>query len=409
MMLAPNTPKVPVLPSEFATLKFTKGTIRRSGSLTSPNSQPTPMTLHAPLSSGRISKRRFSSSGNRKKSFGPASVKSFEDVTTPMVKESPLFYDVDEPSIDEPHKPLECNNYSIFKSLFTPIRPDGRFKNNWMQLVSLAYFYVLAVVPYRIAFLDGLDKTQSMILTIIFGIDTTINLITLRVNDDGFEIPFLPSLVRNFFSIPFLVDVASTVPWSLYFQNNCCDTDRWNSNGFDLIRLARLFRLSKIMKTPFYRQMARTMRETLGLGNNFMALFTFFCIIVVFLHFNGCFIILMGRDNAFRDKAWLKMQPQNMMPPEKYSQGMWMALANMIPVTFKAWRPDTLNAQWSELFFCLFGAIASASITGTISALSLGEQSPAGKFIQRLDQLKEWLHARKADETYLESRVMKGF
>ncbi|KAJ3083494.1 anaphase-promoting complex subunit Hcn1 [Rhizoclosmatium hyalinum] len=84
LMLAPNTPKVPVLPSEFATLKFTKGTIKRSGSLTSPNNQPSPMTLHAPLSSGRISKRRFSSSGKRKKSFGPASVKSFEDVTTPM-------------------------------------------------------------------------------------------------------------------------------------------------------------------------------------------------------------------------------------------------------------------------------------------------------------------------------------
>ncbi|KAJ3026972.1 UNVERIFIED_CONTAM: hypothetical protein HDU68_004715 [Siphonaria sp. JEL0065] len=73
---------------------------------------------------------------------------------------------------------------------------------------------------------------------------------------------------------------------------------------------------------------------------------------------------------------------------EKYAQGVWMAMANTFFVTFDAW---------------------SASITGMISALSVGDQSPGGKFIQRLDQLKEYIRARTTESSNLGRRVQLGY
>ncbi|KAJ3026971.1 UNVERIFIED_CONTAM: anaphase-promoting complex subunit Hcn1 [Siphonaria sp. JEL0065] len=44
-----------------------------------------------------------------------------------------------------------------------------------------------------------------------------------------------------------------------------------------------------------------------------------------------------------------------------------------------------------------------------ISALSVGGQSPAGIFTQRLDQLKEYVRARKIDHSHLGRRVELGY
>ncbi|KAJ3296755.1 Potassium voltage-gated channel sub H member 7 [Rhizoclosmatium sp. JEL0117] len=93
----------------------------------------------------------------------------------------------------------------------------------------------------------------------------------------------------------------------------------------------------------------------------------------------------------------------------KYAQGIWMTVANTIPVTFKLWRPDTVGGQWSEILFCLCGGLLSATITGTISALSVNSQSPAGKFITRLDQLREYIQARQISHSRLGQYLLRGY
>ncbi|KAI9350238.1 cyclic nucleotide-binding-like protein [Obelidium mucronatum] len=140
-----------------------------------------------------------------------------------------------------------------------------------------------------------------------------------------------------------------------------------------------------------------------------MALIIFFAAMVCYIHFHACFIFFMSREANFEDAAWIPIQPQKMSFTEKYAQGVWMAMANTFFVTFKFWRPDTVPAQWCETFFCVFEAIFSASITGMISAISVGEQSPAGKFVQRLDQVKEYIRSQKIDKTNLGLRAQHGF
>ncbi|KAJ3072345.1 Potassium voltage-gated channel sub H member 7 [Podochytrium sp. JEL0797] len=288
------------------------------------------------------------------------------------------------------------------------LHPGGPFRNIWTNLMSIFYFYVLSVMTAKICFMDGISATENYVLTGVYFLDALINLVTLRIDDEGFEFDEWTSLELNLVSTTFLFDVVSTVPWSIVLNQFHADFGIPLIN-FDLIRLLKLTRLSASLNTALYKRIAHTTRDILGVGVNFMAFFTISFAMLVFLHFRGCFIFLFARNAHFSDRPWLPIHPTSMSFTQKYVQGVWMSMANTFPVTFKAWRPDTALAQWSEVVLCMAGAILSAAITGMISALSVGGQGPAGKFIVALDGLGEYLRAHELDNNRIGQRVRNSF
>ncbi|ORY40229.1 hypothetical protein BCR33DRAFT_372986 [Rhizoclosmatium globosum] len=305
------------------------------------------------------------------------------------------------------------SNFQLSHSLhlfMTGVDPDGAFKNAWIPFISLFYFYTLLFLPWEISYNDGLAEYESIILAVVFSLDTCVNLITVQETDPDFEddISFIFSFLQNLLSLSFITDVISSLPWGLIMAPYCAARGL-NASLFDLIRMIRLFRFPVILKTPFFRRVAFFMRSVLGVGMTFMTVFTFFGLLVLFIHLHSCAIFLFGRSYGFTAKAWEPIHPKTMNLTAKYAQGIWMTVANTIPVTFKLWRPDTVGGQWSEILFCLCGGLLSATITGTISALSVNGQSPVGKFITRLDQLREYIQARQISHSRLGQYLLRGY
>ncbi|KAI8841083.1 hypothetical protein BJ741DRAFT_595209 [Chytriomyces cf. hyalinus JEL632] len=290
------------------------------------------------------------------------------------------------------------------------IHPEGLLYQTWLTLVSLPYLYTLFFLSTYSSFSDGVSTAVSYELTTIFLIDTIINMMTLHLDKDGNALSFLRSAKRNMVSWGFLIDAVTMLPWKL-IAIAINDQYGWSLDGagLDMIKLFRMVRLPRIFRVPFYRTVARTFRKISGVGVNAMAIITFLFNMIVFLHLHACFIFFFGRLAHFHDPAWITVRPELMSLDEKYSLGIWMSVANTFIVSFKSWRPDTILSRWGEVFFIMIGAFLSAGITGVISEVLIGAGSPKSKFIQRMDQINEYIVARNLDLTQLSRQLRQSF
>ncbi|KAJ3237279.1 anaphase-promoting complex subunit Hcn1 [Chytriomyces hyalinus] len=290
------------------------------------------------------------------------------------------------------------------------IHPEGLIYQTWLTLVSLPYLYTLFFLTTYSSFSDGVSTAVSYELTTIFVIDTIINMMTLHLDKDGNALSFLRSAKRNMFSWGFLIDSVTMLPWKVIaIAINGQYGWSLDGAGLDMIRLFRMVRLPRIFRVPFYRTVARTFRKITGVGVNAMAIITFLFNMIVFLHLHACFIFFFGRLAHFHDPAWITVRPEMMSLDEKYSLGIWMSVANTFIVSFKSWRPDTILSRWGEVFFIMIGAFLSAGITGVISEVLIGAGSPKSKFIQRMDQINEYIVARNLDLTQLSRQLRQSF
>jgi hypothetical protein len=97
----------------------------------------------------------------------------------------------------------------------------------------------------------------------------------------------------------FIIDLIATFPIDL------CITSHW---GFLFLYL-RLLRLSNVPKliarSPYYKNMRRSLEEYLGLGQAISAIFIFGGLLLSWLHIQACAIYLLGRVTDFRySTAW---------------------------------------------------------------------------------------------------------
>ncbi|KAJ3352567.1 anaphase-promoting complex subunit Hcn1 [Entophlyctis luteolus] len=310
---------------------------------------------------------------------------TFQNLSSPNLQRMTSLGRTFKSKMDQQIRPSE--KFNIRKYL-KPLHPDGFFKHGWIVVISFC-------------FENGISTTASITVSAIFGFDTILNLITIHVDEDGFESEILVSFILNLFSFKFLVDFLAVIPWAVVmagiFQNALF------SSNFELIRLIKLVYLPTLFRTPFYKELARLFRRNFGVRENFMGISVFMFALIAFIHLHGSLLYLFHRD------AGIPEESQSTSTFQKYSASIWMAMANNFAVTLKDWRPDTVGEQWSETVLCVSSAIMAASITGMISAISVEGNTATGKFIAHFDEMNEYVRNKKLENTNLGDRLRRSF
>ncbi|KAJ3201527.1 anaphase-promoting complex subunit Hcn1 [Entophlyctis luteolus] len=323
---------------------------------------------------------------------------TFQNLSSPNLQRMTSLGRTFKSKMDQQIRPSE--KFNIRKYL-KPLHPDGFFKHGWIVVISCLQLYLMTILTVQVCFENGISTTASITVSAIFGFDTILNLITIHVDEDGFESEILVSFILNLFSFKFLVDFLAVIPWAVVmagiFQNALF------SSNFELIRLIKLVYLPTLFRTPFYKEVARLFRRNFGVRENFMGISVFMFALIAFIHLHGSLLYLFHRD------AGIPEESESTSTFQKYSASIWMAMANNFAVTLKDWRPDTVGEQWSETVLCVSSAIMAASITGMISAISVEGNSATGKFIAHFDEMNEYVRNKKLENTNLGDRLRRSF
>ncbi|KAJ3385148.1 anaphase-promoting complex subunit Hcn1 [Entophlyctis sp. JEL0112] len=160
---------------------------------------------------------------------------TFQNLSSPNLQRMTSLGRTFKSKMDQQIRPSE--KFNIRKYL-KPLHPDGFFKHGWIVVISCLQLYLMTILTVQVCFENGISTTASITVSAIFGFDTILNLITIHVDEDGFESEILVSFILNLFSFKFLVDFLAVIPWAVVmagiFQNALF------SSNFELIRLIKL-------------------------------------------------------------------------------------------------------------------------------------------------------------------------
>ncbi|KAI8829898.1 hypothetical protein BJ741DRAFT_712574 [Chytriomyces cf. hyalinus JEL632] len=259
----------------------------------------------------------------------------------------------------------------------------------WELIMAATYIGIIWIIPFKIAFARDIDWIYSILLSVIFSVDTAMSFYTMRYHKGILTINKKPSLrdwQQHYLRTSFLVDILTAFPYELMpFRD---------SYYFWIIRCIRVHKLPNILSdSPYCVILRKRLEKALGIGQTFSGIFPLTFGLCAFLHVQACVLFFVGRLCQFSNSIIAQIEFKNSF--EQYTWGLFTAIGNTFPLFYK---PNTPQEQMVMLCFSILGAALYASIVGTISSFSMGIDASGRLYKQKLDELREYMGWKDLDE-----------
>ena len=193
------------------------------------------------------------------------------------------------------------------------VLPNGVFRQTWDSLFIVAGFYVVTLLPYRIAFAEEHSVPYAVIdltLDVFFIADLLLNFCTAYHRENGDLVLSHRAIARQYLHTWFVPDCFSSIPfdWMINGINISDDgLDAAAASG-DLTELRQLLRALKTIKllrllrvTRAGRYLQRLLEHAsleVVLNSNALRLMGVAIFMVLFAHWNGCLQYLFATFEA---------------------------------------------------------------------------------------------------------------
>ncbi|KAJ3211903.1 anaphase-promoting complex subunit Hcn1, partial [Entophlyctis luteolus] len=279
------------------------------------------------------------------------------------------------------------------------LNPRSSFKVYFELIMGVFYIIVAWIIPLEVGFNTSLHWSFSIVLVILFTIDTALEALTLRASHPALSSVKTPSLKdwqAHYFSHLFWIDLISTFPFEFL-----------SVPGADYmlaIHLLRLYKLPNILiYSPKFIAIRKALESALGIGQTFSGIFPLMFALCIFLHIETCAIFLVGNWADFSNAAIAQVQFKSL--GDQYTWALFNAVGNTFPMTYK---PISSPEQLVVLVFIVTGAGLYACIVGTVSSFAMGLDASGRLYKQKIDELHEYMRWRDLSDT-TRRKVMKYY
>ncbi|KAJ3107920.1 anaphase-promoting complex subunit Hcn1 [Phlyctochytrium planicorne] len=281
---------------------------------------------------------------------------------------------------------------------FAGFHPFSRIAAIWNIFIFFTYIFILFYAPAVVAFrsLDFIFLATSCIITLLLAADTFFRLLTLEMEESQEKVlPLKESLRVHLTSVEFFMDIITTIPIDIIFHILHGKRHVYPKLAF-CVRLLRLFRLPKLMQTPFQRKIASAYRSIFNVGISFMSINTFLLAMVVYFHYHACilFIVPMIYGDERYDMDWAAIGILNETSWRQYTWGIYAGIANTFPVT-APFVPTSSLGLWGGAGLASLSALLLATFTGIVAAVSADAETPVGRFRARIDEINEYIRVKE--------------
>ncbi|KAI9338210.1 hypothetical protein BDR26DRAFT_919486 [Obelidium mucronatum] len=283
------------------------------------------------------------------------------------------------------------------------LHPKSYFNTVWDFVMSIAYFVILWIIPYVVAF-NGPWTPITLFITFVFSANTFMSTITPQSQNVHEMCSFReyesmrPSLSGwfNYYICTWLVvDVIASLPFDLLFP------DTPHSKYLLLLRLLRFYELPNIIsRCAIYRKLKYKLEEHIGIGIS--KVLPIAVVIFFYIHFNACSMYLAGGVEGFVGWRGLWPQFEEAGSHQIYTWTLFQAVGNIFPMSFK---PQTETEQIVAIVYIVIGAAIYASFLGYISSAAMS-LNPSGRlYNQKMEELLDYVKWKKLDDETREKLI----
>ncbi|KAJ3158341.1 hypothetical protein HK101_001333 [Irineochytrium annulatum] len=302
---------------------------------------------------------------------------------------------------------------SVSKGGMMGLHPLSKVVVVWEFILSLFHIFTLFSIPIIVSFENlapMIGERICLLITGVYFLRVIIALNTLALVDAVTSVRTMSaSDSRRAYLMKYLViDLIAAVPWANVLIDAPSNGATFSAMALlNLLGVRDLFQLFKM--NPIHHLVAEFVQRRLAVGANFMSIFTFGGMMVVFFHFHACLIFLLGRLTGYEDGFWGLPDSVAILDKGTFTQYIWAMFkttANTFPVT--GFVPTGAVEQVITVLCVLFGALLYAALVGTISSFSLGLDSSGRKFKEIMDEVNEYMEHEQVNTT-LRTRVRELF
>ncbi|KAJ3392571.1 hypothetical protein HDU80_010847 [Chytriomyces hyalinus] len=306
------------------------------------------------------------------------------------------------PAYDHKGRRVTTEQLSAFGTLsinfrVNGIHPRSLFSNVWDLFSALVIFSLLWIIPVIISYngtyaLMNVDHL-SICITVIFAVDSVINLFTPRLVEGDFTFDFVeyekarPTLavwVEDYFRQAIFIEIFTLIPFTIFLHS---------ATAYELLLLIPLIRVYKLkghlLRCPTVTNLAWRIDDLAAAPIS--KIIPIIAGIFLFAHFNACSIFLMGRVSGF--VGWESLWPlwpvyKSSHITEVYVWTFYKAIGNIFPTSLNPW---TMGEQIVALVYIILAAIVYAVFLGSISSAVMAFNPSGRLFHQKIGELRDYI------------------
>jgi hypothetical protein len=260
------------------------------------------------------------------------------------------------------------------------IHPKSRAKKTWNIFMVFVLLYTATVMPYRIAFVDGLVFDDwwyvDNVFNIIFFLDflstcLTANYISSHVLNTKLSVVFM-----NYLKSWMLIDIISFIPLDMIIISQEGKSKNFN-NLIRLLRLPRLYRLLKLSRLAKYFQNKQgSIFEFLSLKQSAIKLLSFFFTVGICSHVMSCLFFLAAKFDDFSPQSWVwRYNYLDKSSADQYIASLYWAYTTLTTVGYGDITPGTDVEIIIALLWMVFGICFFSYTIGALAAMLSEEKS----------------------------------
>jgi hypothetical protein len=257
------------------------------------------------------------------------------------------------------------------------------------------------VTPYRVCFID--DDCESVfyyfdfVIDILFLIDLVLNFFSAYIDSDENVIRNHKSIVINYLTSWFAVDILSLVPINLITDGfNCSTTTKLNKLAkviriprlYKLFKLTRLFRMLKIMRGSKIGKITKFILDKFKVDRNIERFIIFIFLFLILNHLSACFWFLIAKFDDFSPETWVSRLGYNDESLyDLYLLSFYFTLTTVTTVGYGDINAGTSAERFYNLIIMSIGVVMYSFAIGSLTSIVAGIDAKNAKINSRLQTL----------------------
>lgn len=210
------------------------------------------------------------------------------------------------------------SHHSVQKESQLPwylLHPDCGFLRGWSLVTSLLLLYTATIMPYRLAFAEGMEQGSWLYLEYsvngLFALDLALNCFSAVYSPEGDLVSSLRAVLWGYAKGWMVIDLVACFPFNLVDSSgNMTNSSGSGYNGLVRLvrvpRLYRLLRLSRLFKALKSSDgcMSR-LQDYFALKNSALRLFSFFISVLGAVHLMACLWCFAPSLEGYSLDSWI--------------------------------------------------------------------------------------------------------
>jgi hypothetical protein len=277
--------------------------------------------------------------------------------------------------------------------------PESILLNIWESIIFVCLLYIMLIDTYIIGFIENTSDliiTFSVFIDFIFVMDFIFNFFRAYYDINEELVTNRKKIIMNYLNNGFVVDLITSIPFSSIL--NFIDSEDNNNANYNLLRIAKVTRLSKLSRVLKFTKLAKAFQgdksylrikflEELNISSNVRLFAKSFVYFLLFNHLSTCIWVFISRLDYPNWITDLGLQDINNL--NLYINGLYFNLATVFTIGYGDIHAVNIYERLYNTVLMVVGVLVYSFAISSISNIVIKTDKKEKIYRKRLELLED--------------------